>query len=89
LSRLPHFDYVAGEATKGIAQTSLEPGVPIIAFGVLMIESIKQTIERAATKAGNKVVDAAMSAIEMVNLLDPIGSSPMTDGTQQSTVPDE
>ncbi len=86
---MPHFDYVASEATKGIAQTSLELGVSIIAFGVLMIESIKQTIERAATKTGNNGVDAAMSAIEMVNLLDPIGSSPMTNGNQQSTVPDE
>lgn len=53
-----------------------------IAFGVLTIESVEQTIERAGTQAGNKRVDAAMSAIEMVNLLDSIGPSPMTNGIQ-------
>lgn len=63
----PHFDYVAAEASKGIAQTSLETGVPI-AFGVLTTNTIEQAIERAGTKAGNKGSDAALSAIEMVNL---------------------
>lgn len=64
----PHFDYVAGECVKGIAQVSLEHGIPI-AFGVLTVDSIEQAIERAGTKAGNKGAEAAMSAIEMVNLL--------------------
>lgn len=83
----PHFDYVAGEATKGIAQTSLELGVPI-AFGVLTTESIEQAIERAGTKAGNKGTEAAMSAIEMVNLLDRIASIPILDEVQPNPVPD-
>ena len=64
----PHFDYVAGEVTKGVAQVSLRTGVPII-FGVLTTENIEQAIERAGTKAGNKGFDAAMPAIEMANLL--------------------
>jgi 6,7-dimethyl-8-ribityllumazine synthase len=64
----PHFDYVAGEAAKGIAQVSLHTGVPI-AFGVLTTETIEQAIERAGTKAGNKGFEAAMTAIEMANLL--------------------
>ncbi len=64
----PHFDYVSGEVAKGIAGVSLEEELPII-FGVLTTDSIEQAIERAGTKAGNKGVDAAMTAIEMVNLL--------------------
>ncbi len=64
----PHFEYVAGECVKGMAQVSLKHGVPI-AFGVLTVDSIEQAIERAGTKAGNKGGEAAMSAIEMVNLL--------------------
>jgi len=83
----PHFDYVAGEAAKGIAQTSLELGVPI-AFGVLTTESIEQAIERAGTKAGNKGVEAAMSTIEMVNLLDRIGSNLHIDDIPQGAGPD-
>lgn len=67
----PHFDYVAGEAAKGLAQVSLDSGLPI-AFGVLTTDSIEQAIERAGTKAGNKGVDAALSAIEMVSLLQKI-----------------
>ncbi|CAN5814481.1 6,7-dimethyl-8-ribityllumazine synthase [soil metagenome] len=67
----PHFDYVAGEAAKGIAQVSLETGVPI-AFGVLTTDTIEQAIERAGTKAGNKGFEAAMTAIEMANLLEQI-----------------
>lgn len=63
----PHFDVIAAEATKGIAQVSLDTGVPI-AFGVLTTENLEQAIERAGTKAGNKGFDAAMTAIEMVNL---------------------
>lgn len=68
----PHFEYVSSEVTKGIAQVSLETGVPI-AFGVLTTDSVEQAIERAGTKAGNKGVEAAMSAIEMVNLLGAVG----------------
>ncbi len=63
-----HFDYVAGECTKGIAQMSWQYQVPI-AFGVLTVDTIEQAIERAGTKAGNKGAEAALSAIEMVNLL--------------------
>ena len=68
----PHFEYVAGECTKGIAQVSMEYGVPI-SFGVLTVDSIEQAVERSGTKAGNKGEEAAMSAIEMVNLIDQIG----------------
>jgi 6,7-dimethyl-8-ribityllumazine synthase len=64
----PHFEYVAGEATKGMAQVSLQTGVPLT-FGLLTVDSIDQAIERSGTKAGNKGAEAAMSAIEMVNLL--------------------
>ena len=64
----PHFDYVASEVSKGIATVSLESGLPI-AFGILTTETIEQAIERAGTKAGNKGFDAAVSVIEMVNLL--------------------
>lgn len=64
----PHFEYVAGECTKGLASVSAAHDVPV-AFGVLTVDSIEQAIERAGTKAGNKGVEAAMSAIEMVNLL--------------------
>jgi 6,7-dimethyl-8-ribityllumazine synthase len=64
----PHFDYVASEVSKGIAQVSLESEIPVI-FGVLTTDTIEQAIERAGTKAGNKGYDAAVTAIEMANLL--------------------
>lgn len=64
----PHFDYVASEVSKGVATVSLDSGVPVI-FGVLTTDTIEQAIERAGTKAGNKGYDAAVTAIEMVNLL--------------------
>jgi 6,7-dimethyl-8-ribityllumazine synthase len=64
----PHFDYVAGECSKGLATVSLQHDIPV-AFGVLTVDSIEQAIERAGTKAGNKGADAALSAIEMVSLL--------------------
>ncbi|MGB8452854.1 MAG: 6,7-dimethyl-8-ribityllumazine synthase [Anaerocolumna sp.] len=64
----PHFDYVSSEVSKGIAHVSLETEVPVI-FGVLTTDSIEQAIERAGTKAGNKGYDAAVTAIEMANLL--------------------
>lgn len=64
----PHFDYVCGEAAKGIAQASYQSEIPVI-FGVLTTETIEQAIERAGTKAGNKGWEAATSAIEMANLM--------------------
>jgi 6,7-dimethyl-8-ribityllumazine synthase len=64
----PHFEYVASECTKGLAQVSMQYDVPL-AFGVLTVDTIEQAIERAGTKAGNKGVEAALSAIEMVALL--------------------
>ncbi len=63
----PHFDYVAAEASKGVAQISLEIGIPI-SFGVLTTNTIEQAVERAGTKAGNKGFDAATAAIEMANV---------------------
>jgi 6,7-dimethyl-8-ribityllumazine synthase len=68
----PHFDYVAGECVKGMAQVSLTHGLPV-AFGVLTVDSIEQAIERAGTKAGNKGAEAAMSALEMVDLMRQLG----------------
>ena len=64
----PHFEYVAGETVKGLAQVTLAHSVPI-GFGVLTVDSIEQAIERAGTKAGNKGAEAALSAMEMVSLL--------------------
>ena len=64
----PHFEYVAGECTKGLSQVALQYDIPI-AFGVLTVDTIEQAIERAGTKAGNKGAEAAMSTIEMINLL--------------------
>ena len=64
----PHFDYVAAEVSKGVAQAMLETGVPI-AFGVITSDTIEQAVERAGTKSGNKGFDAALTAIEMARLL--------------------
>ena len=64
----PHFDYVCAEVSKGVAQVSLQTGVPVV-FGVLTTDNIEQAIERAGTKAGNKGADAAKTAIEMANLI--------------------
>ena len=66
-----HYDYVCAEVSKGIAQVSLETGIPVI-FGVLTTDNLEQAIERAGTKAGNKGSDAAKSAIEMANLISKI-----------------
>ncbi len=63
----PHFDYVSAEVSKGVANVSLQTGIPVI-FGVLTTDNIEQAIERAGTKSGNKGADAAKTAIEMVNL---------------------
>lgn len=68
----PHFEYVAGECVKGMASTMMDQEIPV-AFGVLTVDTIEQAIERAGTKAGNKGEEAALSAIEMVNLLKNIG----------------
>ena len=65
----PHFDFIAGEAAKGIAHVSLETGLPVI-FGIITADTMEQAMERAGTKGGNKGKDAALNAIEMVNLLD-------------------
>lgn len=64
----PHFDYVASEVSKGVAQVGLESGIPCI-FGVLTTDTIEQAIERAGTKAGNKGAEAGMAAIEMISLM--------------------
>lgn len=64
----PHFEYVAGECAKGLAQVGMQYDIPI-GFGVLTVDSIEQAIERAGTKAGNKGADAALTAVEMVNLM--------------------
>lgn len=64
----PHFDYVAGQAASGIAAASVETGIPV-AFGVLTTNTVEQAIDRAGAKSGNKGFDAAMTAIEMANLL--------------------
>lgn len=67
----PHFEYISAEVTKGIAQTGLSSGIPVI-YGVITPDTLEQAIERAGTKAGNKGFQAAMSAIEMANLFDRI-----------------
>lgn len=64
----PHFDYLAAEVTKGIAQIGLQLGLPVT-YGIITVESIEQAIERAGTKAGNKGAEAAVAAIEMANLM--------------------
>ncbi|MGB5849908.1 MAG: 6,7-dimethyl-8-ribityllumazine synthase [Ignavibacteriaceae bacterium] len=64
----PHFDYISAEVSKGVAQVGLEAGLPVI-FGIITADTIEQALERAGTKAGNKGWDAALSAIEMVNLM--------------------
>lgn len=69
----PHFDYVSAELSKGIASVMLDTGVPVM-FGVLTTDNIEQAIERAGTKSGNKGADAAVAAIEMVNLIKNISS---------------
>ncbi len=68
----PHFDYVAAEVSKGIAVASLDTGVPI-AFGIITADNIEQAVERAGTKAGNKGWDAAVTAIEMAQVIKKVG----------------
>ena len=64
----PHFDFVAGEAARGLAQVAADSGVPV-AFGVLTCNTVQQAVDRAGAKSGNKGFDAAMSAVEMANLM--------------------
>jgi 6,7-dimethyl-8-ribityllumazine synthase len=64
----PHYEYIAAEAAKGLAQTAMESGIPI-SFGVLTCDTLEQAIDRAGAKGGNKGFDAAMSAVEMGNLM--------------------
>jgi 6,7-dimethyl-8-ribityllumazine synthase len=68
----PHFEYIAAEVSKGVAKVGLDAGIPVI-FGVITADTLEQAIERAGTKSGNKGFDAAVSAIEMANLLKKIG----------------
>lgn len=68
----PHFEYVAAEASKGVAQAALDTGVPVL-FGIITADSLDQAIDRAGAKAGNKGFDAALSALEMANLLRHLG----------------
>ena len=72
----PHFDYVAGEAAKGLGQVSMQTGVPV-AFGVLTTNTLEQAIDRAGAKAGNKGYDAAITAIEMANVMRLVKSGPL------------
>jgi 6,7-dimethyl-8-ribityllumazine synthase len=76
----PHFDYVAGEAVKGIGHVAAESGVPV-AFGVLTCNTLEQAIDRAGAKSGNKGFDAAMAAIEMANLMRQIRHAPAGAGS--------
>jgi len=69
----PHFEYLAAEVTKGLAQISLDTGVPVT-YGIITVENLEQAIERAGSKAGNKGAEAAMAAIEMANLLGAMSS---------------
>ncbi len=68
----PHFDYIASEVAKGIAKVTLDTGIPVI-FGIITADTLEQAVERSGTKAGNKGFDAAVSAIEMANLVKAIG----------------
>ncbi len=70
----PHFEYLAGEVTKGIAQAGMETGVPVL-YGIVTADTLEQAIDRAGVKAGNKGFDAAMSAVELVNLYKAVTSS--------------
>jgi 6,7-dimethyl-8-ribityllumazine synthase len=71
----PHFQYIAGEVTKGLAQVALDTGVPVV-FGVITAETLEQAMERAGTKAGNKGFDAAATALEMIDLCGSLDRAP-------------
>ena len=71
----PHFEYVAGEVTKGVAHVGLQTGMPVL-YGIVTADTLEQAIDRAGVKAGNKGFEAAMSAVEMVNLLKAVNREP-------------
>lgn len=79
----PHFDYIAGEAARGIARVGLETGVPTV-FGVLTTDTLEQAMERAGAKGGNKGWDAALSAIEMANLVATVSACGRKSGGQKA-----
>ncbi len=78
----PHFDYVAGEAAKGVGQASMQTGVPVL-FGVVTTNTLEQAINRSGVKAGNKGYEAAMSAVEIVNLHTKIGGEEQAKGKEK------
>ena len=80
-----HFDYVAGSVASGVSAVSLEANLPVI-FGVLTTETIEQAIERAGTKAGNKGFEAAVTAVEMVSLMERVGEQVARDGGPQNVL---
>jgi 6,7-dimethyl-8-ribityllumazine synthase len=75
----PHFEYVSGEATKGIAQVGMKTGIPVL-FGIVTTDTLEQAINRAGVKAGNKGFEAAMSAVELVNLYKDLGTGEKVKG---------
>lgn len=77
----PHFEFVAGEAAKGVSQVSMSTGVPVL-FGIITADTVEQAVNRAGVKSGNKGVEAAMSAVEIVNLYNEIGGGEKNDNTQ-------
>ncbi len=83
----PHFDYVAGEAVKGIGHAAAESGVPV-AFGVLTCNTLEQAIDRAGAKSGNKGFDAAMAAIEMANLMRQLRAQARADAVPPPVAPE-
>ena len=82
----PHFDYVAGEAAKGVGQVSMQSGVPVM-FGVVTTNTLEQAINRCGVKAGNKGYEAALSAVEVVNLYREIGSRDEEQGLEKKAFP--
>ena len=79
----PHFEYIAGEVTKGIAQAGMETDVPVV-YGIVTADTLEQAIDRAGVKAGNKGFEAAMSAVELVNLYKEVGSGQLAVGSKES-----
>jgi 6,7-dimethyl-8-ribityllumazine synthase len=73
----PHFEYIAAEATKGIAQAGMSSGIPVV-YGVVTADTVEQAIDRAGVKAGNKGFDAALAAVELVNLYKDVAGKPLT-----------
>ena len=79
----PHFDYVAGEAAKGISQVSMQTGTPVL-FGVITADTVEQAMNRSGVKSGNKGVEAAMSAVEIVNLFETMDGGESTDKANEA-----